>query len=90
MANPAPMMTTDEQLREAQQEAQGIILRLMGKPNPVIVAALALALAGSAHVAECGPEAPAQLFEKFYRTIASMKGDPVWGAALRAKKGLSN
>jgi hypothetical protein len=63
---------TPQDLIDAQPVAVKIIETIKDMRPPAAVAAVALALAGTAHLAECGPNAARELFESYYAKLASL------------------
>jgi hypothetical protein len=71
-----PTTMTEEDLKAAPALADQIIALVTTNRPPTAVAAVALALAATAHLAECGPNAARKLFESYYDNLARAQGSP--------------
>lgn len=64
---------TEQDLKDADSIANAIVEMVRDQRPPAAVAGIAKALAAVAHLAECGPVAPAKLLETYYRKLDEMK-----------------
>lgn len=68
-------MTEKDLGEDAHSFADAIMALTIGMRGPTAVAGIALALAGAAHLAECGPDAARTLFDEFYRRIEKARAE---------------
>lgn len=74
MPSPGKTLMTEQDMKDAGPIAADILDMLRDQRPPKAVAAAAFALAGMAHLAECGPEAARHLFDYYYAELERKKG----------------
>lgn len=66
-------LMTEQDLKDAHPLADKIITVATEMRPPAAVAGIALALAATTHLAECGPEVAVKLFRHYYAELEQRK-----------------